>query len=126
MITISRLFRFSIVGGLTAFVFYFVLYTLVEYAMISVLISSSVAYIVAIVLNYMLHYGWTFEAKGPHRIAMTRFIGMNVGGFMINFLIMYYFVSDDNSNYLVVQLAAISCIIIWNYILSSLWVYKYE
>ena len=117
-------FRFAGVGAVTAVIYYAVLYILVEYINISIVISSSLAYILAISFNYVMHYQWTFSSDIPHKVALLRFVIMNVGGFIINLLIMAYGSSRAPQYYLVIQALAICVIVIWNFTISSLWVFN--
>ncbi|MGI9292804.1 MAG: GtrA family protein [Pseudomonadales bacterium] len=122
----KQILRFILVGGLTAAIYYGVLYVLVEFVGVGVLLSSSAAYIGAIVLNYKLHHAWTFEAKVSHRVASFRYIVMVAIGFTINYLVMFFGVGNDQSNYLLVQTVAVVCVVAWNFIVSSLWVYRHS
>ncbi|MGI9285186.1 MAG: GtrA family protein [Pseudomonadales bacterium] len=122
----QQILRFILVGGMTAVVYYGVLYTLVEFLGMAVLFSSSAAYIGAIILNYKLHHAWTFEARVSHNVATTRYLVMCVIGFTINYLVMFFGLSDDQSNYLLVQTAAVVCVVSWNFVMSSLWVYRHS
>ncbi len=122
----KQVFRFVVVGGLTAVIYYGVLFVLVEFVELGVLFSSSAAYIGATLLNYKLHHAWTFEARVPHSVATLRYVVMCVIGFTINYLVMYFGVSDDQSNYLLVQTVAVACVVTWNFMVSSLWVYRHS
>lgn len=117
-------FKFSIVGTVTAGVYYVVLYAMVEYISFSIVVSSSIAYVSAIILNYMMHYQWTFSSDCPHNISILRFIIMNIIGFVINISIMAYGSSIIPEYYLLTQAFAMAVIVIWNFIISLLWVYK--
>lgn len=116
--------KFAVVGTITAIIYFLILYLLVELNEWPITLSSSIAYIGSLVFNYLSHYQWTFQSDNPHKIAMTRFLIMNTGGFFINMGIMYYGSMILPEYYLVIQLFAISIIVVWNFILSSFWVYK--
>lgn len=124
MLDKQRVLRFILVGGLTAVIYYGVLFALVEFFGAGVLFSSSAAYIVAITLNYKLHHAWTFEANVSHHVASFRYVVMVSIGFTINYVVMFFGVSDDQRNYLLVQTVAVACVVLWNFTLSSLWVYR--
>lgn len=116
--------KFAIVGIATAFFYYILLYSLVEHFSIPTTLSSSLAYILVIIFNYLMHYRWTFHSESHHKIAVFRFIIMNIGGFIINVLIMSYGAYIIAAHYLVIQTIAIATIVTWNYTISSLWVYR--
>ena len=116
--------KFAFVGAGTAFIYYALLYSLVSYSDLSILFSSALAYILVIILNYMMQYQWTFRSTTPHKVAIRRFIFMNIGGFIINLSIMVYGQATFSEHYLIVQTVAIIFIVVWNFVFSSLWVYK--
>ena len=122
----KQILRFIVVGSFTAVIYYGVLFVLVEFADAGVLFSSSAAYVSATMLNYKLHHAWTFEARVAHRVATVRYLVMCMIGFTINYLVMFFGVSDDQSNYLLVQTLAVACVVAWNFMLSSLWVYRHS
>lgn len=117
--------RFILVGTATALIYYALLYVLVESYSSAIIVASSIAYVVAILFNYIMHYQWTFNSDSPHKVAIVRFILMNTGGFFINLAIMSYGISLFSEYYLVVQAIAMAVIVVWNFIISSLWVYKH-
>ena len=124
MLQTGRLLRFGLVGVITAVVHYGLLYVLVEYAGMQATLSSSVGFLVAVAVNYGMHYSWTFAAPVPHGRALTRYIVMIALGFLINGGAMQAGVEILELNYLVVQLLAFVVVIIWNFLVSSLWVFR--
>lgn len=124
MLQAGRLVRFGLVGFITAVVHYGLLYLLVEYAGLQATLSSSLGFLVAVAVNYGMHYSWTFAAPVPHGRAVTRYIVMIALGFLINGGVMQVGVEMLEMNYLLVQLAAFACVITWNFLVSSLWVFR--
>lgn len=124
MSIIWRSFRFAVVGVATAALYYGLLYAGVEYLKLNAVLTSSVAYVIVIVANYLLHYSWTFAVSSPHTTALKRYLIMTTCGFFINGSIMYIGVSMLQFNYLLIQAVAMGVIIVWNYCLSSLWVFR--
>lgn len=121
---LQRIFRFAVVGFTTAALYYGLLYAGVEYLGLDAVLVSSVAYVVVISGNYLMHYSWTFAVASPHTTALKRYLIMTSCGFVINGLIMYVGVSSLQLNYLLVQAIAMGVIIVWNYCISSLWVFR--
>ena len=121
---IKRSFRFAVVGVTTAALYYGLLYSGVEFLALNVVLTSSVAYVIVIAVNYLMHYSWTFGATSPHTTALKRYLVMTGCGFFINALIMYIGVSILLLNYLLIQTVAMAVIIVWNYCLSSIWVFR--
>ncbi|WP_407080057.1 GtrA family protein [Candidatus Venteria ishoeyi] len=116
--------KFAVVGILTTIIYFSMLYCVIEYLRISIIIASSFSYILSIIFNYLSHYHWTFYTTSSHTTALSRFFIMNMIGFLINFVIMHYASVFASHYYLFIQLISIIIITIWNFMLSSFWVYK--
>jgi putative flippase GtrA len=120
----KRTMRFTVVGVATAVIYYGLLFAGVEYLHVSAVLVSAIAYPVVLAVNYLMHYRWTFAASSPHTTALKRYLFMTGCGFFINVSIMYFGVSVLHANYLLVQTMAMAVVIVWNYGLSSLWVFR--
>ncbi len=119
-----RLLKFSLVGILATFVYYLVLWSMVELINIPVLVASSVAFILVTVENYLLHHKWTFRSTNAHSNAFPRFVLMSGGGFTINWFVMFAGTEFWAINYLLVQAVAIVMVIAWNFVLSHFWIFS--
>ena len=124
MLEPAKLARFSVVGVITACVHYGLLYLLVEFFDVQATVASSVGFLVAVAVNYLMHYSWTFAAPVPHGRAALRYITMISLGFLITGGVMQIGVVVLELNYLFVQLAAFFVVISWNFFVSSLWVFR--
>lgn len=121
--TVARLTRFAVVGTLGTLVYYAVLWPLVEVASVPVMMSTSIAFLMVVVQNYLLHYRWTFRSAVPHTIAFRRFFLMSLAGFWINWCIMFLGVHRFGFDYLWVQAMAIAVVVTWNFLLSTFWIF---
>ncbi len=124
MLEPDKLFRFTVVGLITAAVHYGLLFLLVEFLGLQATIASSLGFLVAVAVNYLMHYSWTFAAPVPHGHALLRYIVMISLGFLINGGFMQFGVVALELNYLLVQLLAFVAVISWNFLVSSLWVFR--
>ena len=120
----KMLARFGVVGVITALVHYGLLFVLVEYLSLQTTIASSIGFLVAVAVNYLMHYSWTFAAPVPHGQAMWRYVVMISLGLLINGGVMQVGVLYLEFNYLLVQLMAFALVISWNFMISSLWVFR--
>ena len=120
----KMLARFGVVGVITALVHYGLLFVLVEYLSLQTTIASSIGFLVAVVVNYLMHYSWTFAAPVSHGQAVWRYVVMISLGFLINGGVMQVGVFYLEFNYLLVQLMAFALVISWNFMVSSLWVFR--
>jgi putative flippase GtrA len=71
-----------------------------------------------------MHHNWTFSGSASHAQTLSRYLVMTFCGFMINGLIMYVGVTVFGMNYLLVQAVAISIVILWNFSVAVLWVFR--
>ncbi len=124
MTFMMKVFRFGVVGVCTAVLYYGLLYAFVELLGMNATLSSSVVYLIVIVFNYLMHYSWTFTVSAAHNTALKRYLFMTACGFLINGLIMYAGVSHLGMNYFLVQTASMALIILWNFTVSMLWVFR--
>lgn len=120
---IQRLIRFSTVGVVGTVVYYMLLWGMVEVYGLSVLLATSIAFLLVVAQNYVLHYGWTFASDNPHSSAVPRFLLMSVTGFCINWGVMYAGIRIIEVNYLISQAVAIAIVVIWNFSLSATWIF---
>lgn len=116
--------RFVIVGGVTAAIYFGVIFFLIGKLTVEAVTASSIAYIMAVALNYMLHYMWTFKSNEKHYGAFLRYLAMCAIGFLINFFVLYLGINTLENNYVIIQLVAIIGILLWNFLVSYLWVFN--
>lgn len=119
-----QLVRFFLVGGFTAGVYFGLLFLFHSQLEIAAIVSSSVAYIIGVAVNYLLHYVWTFKSSEQHKVAIVRYLLMCFAGFLINISILYVGLNASGSNFIPVQAVAIIGILFWNFLVSSLWVFS--
>ena len=120
----QKAIRFSVVGVCTAILYYVLLFFGVESLGLDATFASSFAYVIVIGFNYLMHHSWTFSQSAPHTNTLSRYLLMVFCGFMINGLVMYVGVSHAGLNYLLVQALAISIVILWNFSVALLWVFR--
>jgi putative flippase GtrA len=124
LINANRLGRFLLVGLSTTALYFGVLWGAVEGAGMPVTPAATLACLLAITYNYLLHYRWTFASEAPHGIVLTRYLLMNLGSLVINAGVMYFGVPLLGIHYLLVQLLAAALLVSWTLLMSALWVYR--
>ena len=115
--------KFATVGVLGTATYYITLWSMVEGLAIPVLAATSLAFLLVVLQNYVLHYGWTFRSTNPHKIAFPRFLLMSIIGFWLNLGIMFVGVHRFAGNYLYIQAIAIAVVVSWNLLLSEFWIF---
>jgi putative flippase GtrA len=117
--------RYGVVGVLTAVLHYGLLYSGVELLQLHPTAASSVGFVVAVIFNYLMHYNWTFGGPAPHGKTLHRYVLMVGCGFLINAVVMYAGVQWFTLNYLIIQALAQVAVILWNFVVSNLWVFRH-
>jgi len=121
---LTRVFRFGVVGVLTAVLHYGLLYGGVEALQLNATLASSLGFVVAVIFNYLMHYSWTFEEPAPHGRTLRRYLVMITCGFFINAAVMYAGVQWLVLHYLLTQALALIVVVLWNFVLSNVWVFR--
>lgn len=117
--------RFGIVGVVTALIYFGLLIGFVELDLLSVSFASAVAYVLAVLVNYCLHYFWAFGSQRGHSVAIRRYLVMVGTGFLINWAGMTFLATDTAGySYLIIQMGVLTVVIAWNYLLSFTWVFR--
>jgi putative flippase GtrA len=80
--------RFALVGLAGAAMYYALLWSMVELGGVPALGASSLAFVLVVAENYVLHRCWTFSSDAPHRQAFPRFALMAGCGAAVNAAVM--------------------------------------
>jgi putative flippase GtrA len=121
---IAKLFRFGVVGVLTALLQFSLLFLGVEILQVNSTLASCLAYVIVVIFNYLMHYSWTFQGEAPHGRTLRRYLLMVACGFLLNAVFMYVGTGLMSINYLLVQSLAMAIVILWNFVVSNLWVFR--
>lgn len=117
---IAVLTRYAAVGIGGAASYYVLLLGMVELLGITVMIATSIAFVLVVLQNYVLHRKWTFRSDAPHGTALPLFLGMSLAGFAINWSLMHLGVQRLFIDYRLVQGVAIVAVVVWNFVISRL------
>jgi putative flippase GtrA len=120
----TKFFRFCVVGACTALLYYGLLFCFVEGLRMNATVASCIVYVIVGIFNYAMHHSWTFDGPGSHTRTLSRYLIMVSCGFIINGLIMYAGATEAGWNYLLVQTLAMLVIVLWNFSVSMLWVFR--
>ena len=104
---------------------YTVLVVLVQFWAVDPVFASSLGFVVGAVINYILNYHFTFQSQKRHSEALTKFLIVAIIGAGINGFIMYIGVENTRINYMIIQLFATLVVLLWNFIVNSLWTFAH-
>ena len=115
--------KFLIVGGSATALQYGLLIVFVQFAGLSPVVATSIAYAISSVYNYLLNYYATFKNDGSHRTAATKFLAVAGSGLLINAGIIAA-LTKLGAHYLVAQVVATLVILVWNFVVHKYWTYR--
>ncbi len=119
----TQFLRFILVGVAATLSTYLILIILVEAWQVNVIVASVAGYIVGIVVNYKLNYGFTFRSSRHHHVLVPRFLVVVLVGLLLNIGIMSAGINWFGIHYVLAQLAAVAVVLIWSFAANRLWVF---
>ena len=122
-VPMRRAIRFGVVGSLTAGIYLVGTQMLHEYVQLSVSVAATVLFVPAVVVNYILHYSWTFRSSTSHENAAPKFFGAALGAIGINYLVVALGTRWLQFSQIFVLLISGLIVVVWNYLLSRFWVF---
>jgi len=119
----EKLFRFAVAGALST-ALYFILATLaVSQFGISPVVSSCLAYLICIIVSYLLQSRFTFQARNASTKQIAKFVSVSVVGLAVATLVMQWAVNIQGLPYWI-GAAFVSLVIpIANFVTFSIWVF---
>jgi putative flippase GtrA len=117
---------FAGVGAIGTAGHYAVLILLVEWLGVAPTPASICGFAVGAVINYALNYHVTFASRRRHSHTLPRFLAIAAVGALINTAIMHLGTETFAFNYLLCQLAATGCVLVFGYIANRLWTFARE
>lgn len=115
--------KFAAVGALGTALHYGVLIFLVTALERSPATGAMTGATFGAAFNYWLNHRYVFHSDRPHRESLPRFIIMAVIGIVLNGVIVKT-LTVANINYLVSQVSATLIILVLNFFLSKLWIFR--
>lgn len=111
-----ELFRFAVAGGSCFILELSVLYSLTEFAGINYLTSAMFAFIISVIVNYIMCARWVFATKKRSLAKSVIFAATSIAGLGINQLCMWTFVELGGLHYMLAKIVAAAIVTIWNFI----------
>lgn len=104
-----------------------VLWLLTEAAGLHYLASGALAAEVAIISNFLLNNGWTFNgyrSRGPLPLKLARYNLVALSGLAMTVGWLFFFTAVLRLHYMAANLLAIAFTGGWNYLLSRVWIWR--
>jgi len=115
--TYIQFFRYFFVGGFAFVVDFALLYILTDKLKMFYLFSATIAFIVGIIVNFILSKLWIFQKKAlvNKYLEFGIFGAVGIVGLGLNNLIMWFLTSKLGLYYLLSKLVATAIVYIWNF-----------
>jgi putative flippase GtrA len=122
---IGKVLRYGIVGVIGTVTHFSVLVILVELFNQSALLSSSIGFIVTVLISFVLNSKYTFkQGKDHNHIKFMKYAIVSCTGFLLNYVMMYTFVEILSFHYSIAQGFVVIVLPISNFLLNNYWTFK--
>jgi putative flippase GtrA len=112
-----QMFRYLFVGGAAFIVDFLSLFIFTQYFGIYYLISAAIAFILGLLVNYILSVSWVFYKRKlkNRRFEFGVFAFIGVVGLGLNEAFIWFFTQDLQVFYLISKILAAILILFWNF-----------
>lgn len=86
--------------------------------------ASAVAFLVAVVNNFLFNRWWTFRSTGPAHVEFGKFLTVSLAGLGLNTLAFSLFRGHLGLPVLLSQLLAIGCVLPFNFLVNKFWSFR--
>ena len=116
--TFLQLFRYAFVGGVAFVADFGLLYVLTEYAHFHYLLSATLAFIVGLVINYLLSKIWVFSSNTIKKqwVEFAVFALIGVVGLGLNNLFLWVFTDYCSIHYMFSKVLTTIIVFFWNFL----------
>lgn len=87
-------------------------------------LASGLAFLVAVVNNFLLNRWWTFRSTGPAHVEFGKFLTVSLAGLGLNTLAFSLFRGQVGLSVLLSQLLAIGCVLPFNFLVNKFWSFR--
>ena len=120
MKSLSRqIIKFGVVGGLAFIIDYGLLIFCTEVLGINYLISSAIAFSIAVIFNYILSTLWVFDTSGNQndkRMQFVAFVILSIIGLGLTELLMWLGTDVMGIYYLITKIGATAIVMVYNFV----------
>lgn len=112
-----QLFRYGFVGGVAFLADYGTLYAATEYLHFHHLFSAALAFIIGLLVNYLLSTSWVFASRSQtdKKLEFLIFAVIGVIGLGLNELIIYLGTDVCGLHYMLSKLISTAIVFFWNF-----------
>ena len=118
--------RFLIAGFSTLFIDYGGLIFLTEYVNLHYLLSATISFTLAVIINYYICLKWVFtKSKKQTLVQFILFIITSIIGLLLNLITMKVMVEYFEIYYIIAKIVSTIIVTLWNYITKKMTIERY-
>lgn len=116
---LRQFLQYILVGGIAFVVDFSILFLLTDKVGLHYLASATIAFLVGLLINYVLCIAWVFDVRviSNRRHEFAIFASIGIASLILNNGLMYAFTDLGGQHYLLSKLMAASLILIFNFVL---------
>jgi putative flippase GtrA len=116
--------KYGLVGILGTGLHFSVLICLVKLLGCNVVFSSTIGFIIVLIISYFLNKYWTFNSSGHGLQEFIKYAVVSLIGLFLNTIIIYVCTYILELNYIIGQFCVVFIVPISNYFFNSMWSFK--
>lgn len=121
---IGKFIKFGLVGVLNTLINW-IIFAVLNFVGVYYIIANVIAYVIATINSYTWNSRWVFKYNGKdQKETTTKFIVLNLVGLALNTIILYLLVDLIGLNKLIALVITTVIVMIINYIVNKIWVFK--
>ena len=121
---IGKFVKFGLVGVLNTLINW-IIFTMLNFMGVYYIIANVIAYVIATINSYTWNSRWVFKYNGKdQKETTTKFILLNLAGLALNTMILYLLVDLIGLNKLISLVITTVIVMVINYIVNKIWVFK--
>lgn len=120
---VLQLIRYGLVGVASNLAIYCI-YLIITYLGVEPKTAMTFLYIIGASIGFIGHRQWTFSHRGNYFHSAIRYTVAHIGGYLINFLILLFFVDKLGYTHQAVQAAAIFVVAGFLFMVFKYYVFK--
>jgi putative flippase GtrA len=115
--TIIQLFRYVFVGGAAFIVDFGSLFVLTDFFGVYYLVSAAIAFILGLIVNYMLSISWVFNNRklDSSTLEFGVFSLIGIVGLGLNEVFIWFFTAEVGFYYLISKIISAIIVLFWNF-----------
>ncbi|MCK4558475.1 MAG: GtrA family protein [Calditrichia bacterium] len=112
-----QLFRYFFAGGFAFIIDFCALFLLTEYLNLYYLLSAPLAFLLGLIINYLLSIKWVFDKRNINKKSVEFVIFALVGivGLLLNQVFIWFFTEIINLYYMLSKIISSGIVFLWNF-----------